>query len=163
LLSAYFFTVVLDTHFNDTVSRTALGYMVLYGRFPKLTNVGFVWTPLLSLLQLPLFPLLRLFHHQDLAGPIVTAVAAAATIPVINTIGIDLNVNKWIRRAAILLYGLNPTIVVYAGVGMSEIFFFLPYALCILYLEKWMIGKMKYTALLFLVACWHWHFGVVMK
>lgn len=147
LLSAYLFTIVLDTHHNDTVSRTALGYMVLYGRYPKLNNVGFVWTPLLSLLQLPLFPVLKLIHHQDLAGPIVTAIAAAATIPVINSIGIDLNVNKWVRRVVVSLFGLNPTIVVYAGVGMSETFFFLPLALCVLYLVKWMTGKMQYTAL----------------
>ncbi len=45
LAFAYFFTVILDTHYNDTVSRTALGYMVIYGRYPKLANVGFVWTP----------------------------------------------------------------------------------------------------------------------
>ncbi|MCX6055303.1 MAG: hypothetical protein NTZ74_10395 [Chloroflexi bacterium] len=147
LLSAYLFTIVLDTHHNDTVSRSALGYMVLYGRFPKLTNVGFVWTPLLSLLQLPLFPILKLIHHQDLAGPIVTAITAAATIPVINSIGINLNVNKWVRWAAVFFFGINPTIVVYAGVGMSETFFFLPFALCIFYLIKWMTGKMQYTAL----------------
>ncbi len=144
---AYFFTVILDTHYNDTVSRTALGYIVIYGRYPKLANVGFVWTPLLSLLQLPLFPLLRLVRHQDLAGPIITAISGAATIPILNSIGKDLNVNKRIRWITVLLFGLNPTIVLYSAVGMSEIFFFLPFALCILYLEKWLTGKRQYTAL----------------
>jgi hypothetical protein len=148
LLSAYYFTIVLDTHHNDTISRTALGYMVLYGRYPKLTNVGFVWTPLLSLLQLPLFPILKLFHHQEFAGSIVTALTAGATIPAVNSIGMDLRVNKWIRWAAVVLFGLNPTIVVYAGVGMSETFFFLPLALCVLYLVQWMLGKRQYTAMI---------------
>ncbi|HRY21781.1 MAG TPA: hypothetical protein P5198_09730, partial [Flexilinea sp.] len=147
LAFAYFFTVILDTHYNDTVSRTALGYMVIYGRYPKLANVGFVWTPLLSLLQLPLFPLLRLFRHPDLAGPIITAISGAATIPVLNSIGKDLNVNKRIRWITILLFGLNPTVVLYTAVGMSETFFFLPFALCILYLERWLTGKRHYTAL----------------
>jgi hypothetical protein len=124
LAFAYFFTVILDTHYNDTVSRTALGYMVIYGRYPKLANAGFVWTPLLSLLQLPLFPLLRLFQHPDLAGPIITAISGAATIPVLNSIGKDLNVNKRIRWITILLFGLNPTVVLYTAVGMSETFFF---------------------------------------
>ena len=147
LAFAYFFTVILDTHYNDTVSRTALGYMVIYGRYPKLANAGFVWTPLLSLLQLPLFPLLRLFQHPDLAGPIITAISGAATIPVLNSIGKDLNVNKRIRWITILLFGLNPTVVLYTAVGMSETFFFLPFALCILYLERWLTGKRHYTAL----------------
>ncbi|MCE1255393.1 MAG: hypothetical protein LWX83_17830 [Anaerolineae bacterium] len=147
LIVAYYFTIVLQTHHNDTISRSALGYMVLYGRYAKLTNVGFVWTPLISLLQLPMFPILKLFNHQEFAGTILTAIVGAATLPVLNSIAVDLDVNKWVRRAAIILYALNPTVLLYVGVGMSETFFFLPFAIYILYLIKWMAGKMRYTAL----------------
>jgi len=41
----------------DTVARTANAFYVLFSRYPHLGAIGFVWTPLPSLLALPLVAL----------------------------------------------------------------------------------------------------------
>lgn len=128
-LAAYYITITLGLYFNDTVSRSALGFFVTSGRDPHLAAVGFLWTPLLSLLQIPFFPILKIWNEPVLGGIMITVVCGAATLPVLNSIGRNLGIHRFVRLPVIILYGLHPTILLYTAIGLSEVPFFFCLAL----------------------------------
>ena len=78
---AVFLGVTVGYHEGDALSRTANGYFAIFGRQPHLAAIGFVWTPLPSLVQIPLLALLRPFGLVALAGPVMrTAASDGATL-----------------------------------------------------------------------------------
>ncbi|MEN9934301.1 MAG: hypothetical protein RLZZ387_880 [Chloroflexota bacterium] len=132
----------------DTVARTALGYFVIYGREPKLASIGFIWPPLFSLLQLPIFPLLRLADLSYLAGIVLSSIFGAGTIVLLNRLGTFAEIPRAIRLPVVVLFGLHPTILLYAATGMTEIslcFFMVAAAVVLL---RWVSSDSRHTLLM---------------
>ncbi len=119
------FWLVLAQHsiMEDALSRVSNADYVLYSREPKLANVGFVWTPLPSLLFLPLLPLKFLWPplvDQGLLANIVSAVAMAASATVLCGLLADLRVSRRVRIALAVAFGLQPMIIWFGANGMTE-------------------------------------------
>jgi len=116
---------VLNQHsvMEDALSRVANARYVVESRQPKLANVGFVWTPLPSLLVLPLLPLRLLWPalvDQGLLANIVSAVAMASAVRVLCGALTDLGVPRPVRIALGIVFGLQPLIIWFGANGMTE-------------------------------------------
>ncbi len=120
---------------TDAMARTRSAWQVFFSAEPKLTNVGFVWSPLPTILQLPLV-LLPPLRIDGLSGNLVTALMGAATAVLLNILA---RREGWLRAARYLLvaaFALNPMIFFYSANGMSEItLIFFSVATLFLYVE----------------------------
>ncbi len=116
----------LDVYMDDAVARTAQAFSVLYSRDPHLGAIGCVWNPLPALLQLPLITVLGTLHLDPLlAGNLSTALCGAATLCVLNRAMLRAAFSSRHRLLLLVLYGLNPLIVLYSANGESEALFIL--------------------------------------
>src|SRR3990172_4546739 len=94
------YVVVFEVGFflPDATSRTRAVWQVFYSNEPKLSNIGFVWTPLPALLQLPLV-LIPGLRTKGLSGNIVTAVmgtfAALVLLVFLRRVKLDV-VMRWL-------------------------------------------------------------------
>ncbi|MDA4103822.1 hypothetical protein MMON44395_19895 [Mycolicibacterium monacense DSM 44395] len=129
LLSAGYFVVgaVLILRYNifegDGISRVANAGFTLMSRDPHLSAIGFVWNPLPSLVQIPILPLSRWFPElktHGLTGVFQSAVFMAGSALLVRQIAIDRDAGRVWRWAAVGCFALNPVIVIYGGIGMSE-------------------------------------------
>ncbi len=109
---------------GDALSRVASAYYVFFSRDPHLADIGFVWNPLPSLLELPLIllkPLYPAIAARGLAGDIVSALFEAVGVTQLVGILESFEIpNAW-RIVAASLYALNPLILLYAANGMSDL------------------------------------------
>jgi len=117
--------LVLGEHsiMEDAVSRVSNAGYVLYSREPKLANVGFVWTPLPSLVLLPFVPLKYLWPAlvaRGLLANLLSAVAMAASVRVLYGLLGDLRVRRRVRLVLAVVYGLHPLILWFGANGMTE-------------------------------------------
>lgn len=121
------FWIRYDLHFwiNDALSRSADAVYVTVGRDPHLGAIGFYWPPLPQLIQIPLVPFLLPFGQTQMAGPLSSAICVAVTIPVLARIGRLLGLGRGWTLAICLTFAVNPVIIYYAAIGMSEACFFL--------------------------------------
>ena len=123
---AYFLNFVWVIGNSDAISRTANAYYVLYSRDPHLAAVGFVWPPLLSFLELPLLPLTRFLGLVEHTGVLVSMVAGAATLVVLNRLLVYFKFSRWQRWGLLLLVQLHPDTWYLFASGMAEpVFLFL--------------------------------------
>jgi len=128
LLAVYLavgFWLVLAQHsiMEDALSRVANASYVIDSRQPKLANVGFVWTPLPSLLLVPFLPLKFLWPPlvtEGLLGNILSAIAMAASARVLCGLLDDLGVSRRVAIAVAIAYGLQPMIIWFGANGMTE-------------------------------------------
>ena len=108
---------------EDALSRVANAQYVLDSRQPKLANVGFVWTPLPSLLMLPFLPLKALWPGLIATGFLAcveSAVVMAASVVVLFNICSDLGLRRGGRWAIAMLFAVQPIVLFYGANGMSE-------------------------------------------
>ena len=108
---------------EDALSRVANAQYVLFSREPKLANLGFVWTPLPSLLVLPFLPLKTLWPplvEQGFLANILSAVAMAAAARVLVGLLDDLRVPRRVAFTLGVAFGLQPMIVWFGANGMTE-------------------------------------------
>ena len=108
---------------EDALSRVANAQYVLFSREPKLANIGFVWTPLPSLLVLPFLPLKALWPplvEQGFLANILSAVAMAASARVLVGLLDDLWVPPRVALTLVVAFGLQPIIVWFGANGMTE-------------------------------------------
>jgi hypothetical protein len=126
---------------EDALSRVANAQYVIFSREPKLANLGFVWTPLPSLLVLPFLPLKFVWPplaEQGFLANILSAVAMAASARVLVGLLGDLRVP---RRVAVILgvaFGLQPMIVWFGANGMTEALLILFLLLASRCLVRWL-------------------------
>lgn len=114
----------LDIYVNDALSRTSAASSVLFSRDPHLAAIGFVWNPLPSFLQVPLVAMLHVLHVDVIvAGPLLSAAFAAATLVVLHMLMQGAGFSPNVRWLLVGLYGLNPMVLLYAANGMSESLF----------------------------------------
>ena len=125
----------------DAVSRMANGYYVLWSRDPHLAAIGFVWSPLQSAADIPLFlfkPLFPVLATHDLAGTIVTVFAGVGAVHQVHAALREWGVRRGPRIALTLVFGINPMILYYAGNGMSDMLYMFLLVMTTRYFLKWL-------------------------
>lgn len=107
---------------QDTLARTSQAYAVLRSADPHLGAIGFVWQPVLSLLQLPLV-LIDGLARDGLTGSVVSAafgvIGILAFWLLAGTVGLS---GGW-RVLATVTFAIQPLWILYAATGMSETLF----------------------------------------
>jgi hypothetical protein len=130
--------------FADAMSRVGNAYYVLYSRDPHLPAVGFVWNPLPSLVLLPILPFKAVapgLVALGFAGNIQSAVMMAATVVAMGSCLRKIGVPRLPRLVVLVLFGVQPMILLYAGSGLSEpmLMFFL--TVTVSCLISWLQGR----------------------
>ncbi|RKP55231.1 hypothetical protein D7Z26_08430 [Cohnella endophytica] len=126
---------------GDASSRVANAFYVLYSRNPALANIGFVWGPLPSLLEMipllfnPFFPLLA---SSGIAAVLVSSLFAASSAAVLMRIALDYGLGKWRSLALVALYSLNPYIFYYGANGLTEVMFIYFIQAIVVHLALWL-------------------------
>jgi len=108
---------------EDALSRVANASYVIYSREPKLANLGFVWTPLPSLLMMPLLPLKYLWPalvEQGFLANVMSAVVMAASARALTGLLGALGVARKASIGLAIAFGLQPMIIWFGANGMTE-------------------------------------------
>lgn len=107
----------------DAVSRVAHAFFVLWSRNPHLGAIGFVWTPLSSILAMPLvlfYPLWPAIVREGLAGIVISALfAGIGTYYLTRLLALFTIPATW-RIMMVLIFMLNPMILLYSANGMTD-------------------------------------------
>lgn len=109
--------------FGDALSRLQTAESVFFSDRPALANIGFVFTPLTTLAELPLTvlsPLLPALTASALAATAVSALFMAGAVRQVWLVGKDGGVSTVFLVTVTVLFATNPMIVLYGANGMSE-------------------------------------------
>lgn len=120
LAVAYYLVFRLNIFVTDSMARTRSAWQVFFSSEPKLANVGFVWAPLPTILQLPLV-LIPAFRVNGFSGNIVSALCGAASVQVLLLFLRQAKLPRMVTYLLLLAYIVNPMILYYSSNGMSEI------------------------------------------
>ncbi|WP_409341399.1 hypothetical protein [Paenibacillus sp. MBLB4367] len=140
LAVGYYLTDVYGFMSGDAMSRVANAFYTLYSRFPGLANIGFVWNPLPSLLELPLlvlYPVYPEIASSGLAAVFMTSLFAALTAGMLVRAGIRFGMKPWLSITFALLYALNPYIFYYGANGLTESIFITFITMAVVQLLLW--------------------------
>lgn len=108
---------------GDALSRVQAAQSVIFSRDPHLAAIGFIFTPLTAMVELPavlLSPLFPDLTARAFAGSIMSASFMAAAVVQIMSIGTDRGLPRPYTVAITALFAVNPMIVFYGSNGMSE-------------------------------------------
>jgi hypothetical protein len=127
---------------GDTLSRVAATQAVLFSRDPHLAALGFVFPPLVGVVQiLPVYfdPWIPWLVERAFAGTLMSAPFMAGAAVQIFKMGTDRGVSQGFIWVITALFALNPMIIFYGSNGMSEapFIFFITWAVRRLLL--WMV------------------------
>src|SRR6266704_1871389 len=125
----------------DALSRVGNAEYVLFSRDPHLAAIGFVWSPLPSLLMLPLLPFKLIFPQLvqlGFAANIVSAVSMGGAVYLIWRILNGLAIARPWRLILTLLFAIHPMIIFYGANGMSEALFLFFLILSVRFLMAWL-------------------------
>lgn len=126
---------------GDAMSRVANAFYVIHSKTPSLANIGFVWNPLPSFLELvPLlfYPLWPALATSGLAGVIVTSLFAALCAGQLVWAGQRFGLPAWPSVLLTLAYALNPYIFYYGISGLSETIFIYFLQMCVVQFLIWL-------------------------
>ncbi|WP_316511495.1 ABC transporter [[Mycobacterium] wendilense] len=128
--------------YGDTLARVTAAQSVLFSRDPHLAAIGFIFTPLTALAQLPmqaLSPLWPVIGERAFSGTLMSSVFMAGAVVQILGIGLDRGLPRGYALAITAIFALNPMIVLYGANGMSEapFIFFMTWA--VRRLIRWMV------------------------
>ncbi|MDQ2700042.1 MAG: hypothetical protein M3Y23_01800, partial [Actinomycetota bacterium] len=119
-------------------------YMVWWNSPPKLAAIGLNVAPLGSVMFLPL-ALVKPLATSLVALPVASALAAGVLMAILNSILRRAEMAAGIRFVMLLLFGLNPMFVYYAGNGEPVMFGMLFAGISLLSLISWkMTGETRY-------------------
>ncbi|MDF2826391.1 MAG: transporter [Mycobacterium sp.] len=143
LIVGYYLQVRQGFIIGDSLSRVAAAQSVLFSRDPHLAAIGFIFTPLTALLQIPaigLSPLWPEIAERAFSGTIMSAFFMAAAAVQIFSMGVDRGLPRGYSMTITVLFALNPMIIFYGSNGMSEapFVFFMTWA--VRRLIMWMIN-----------------------
>ena len=108
---------------GDALSRDLASESVIFSRDPHLAAIGFIFTPLTAMVEVPIMALNPLFPDlisRALAGTVMSALFMAAAVVQIFGIGADRGLPRWYSLTTATLFAVNPMIVFYGSNGMSE-------------------------------------------
>ena len=116
---AYYLVFGLNVFLTDSMARTRSAWQVFFSSEPKMANIGFVWAPLPTILQLPLvlIPQLRV---NGISGNLVTAFCGAVSVQVLLLFLRQVKIPRVLTYLLLLVYIMNPMILFYSANGMSE-------------------------------------------
>lgn len=127
---------------GDTLSRVSSAQSVLFSRDPHLAAIGFIFTPLTALLQIPpiaLSPIWPAVTERAFSGSLMSAVFMAGAVIQILGMGLDRGLPRGFVLAVTVIFALNPMIVFYGSNGMSEAPFVFFMSWAVRRLMMWMI------------------------
>ncbi|NKZ14572.1 ABC transporter [Mycolicibacterium septicum DSM 44393] len=127
---------------GDTLSRVVATQSVLFSRDPHLAALGFIFTPVAAMVQIPAVALGAVWPDiagRAFAGTIMSATFMAGAAVQILSMGTDRGLPRAYSVTLTLLFALNPMIIFYGSNGMSEapFIFFMTWAVRRLIL--WMV------------------------
>ena len=126
-VGAYLYLVV--GYINpDASSRVGNAGYTIWSRFPHLGAVGFVWNPLPSLVEIPVLEMTRHWplnnwpelRRVGFAGAVMSALFMSGAAWQVRRIALDYGSGRVLRWLAVAAFALNPMVILYAGMGMSE-------------------------------------------
>jgi hypothetical protein len=126
---------------GDALARVANAYRILFSRDPHLAAIGFVWSPLPPLAELPLLPFKAFWPDlvsRGFAGNIVTAAFMAGAVYQVWAFLRELALSRLMRIGLTTAFALHPLIVFFGANGMSEaseVFFLV---LAVRFFTRWM-------------------------
>ena len=108
---------------GDTLSRVAATQAVLFSRDPHLAAIGFIFTPVAAMVQIPAILFSDIW--EDLAarafsGTLMSGAFMAGAAVQIYSMGADRGLPRAYTLTITALFALNPMIVFYGSNGMSE-------------------------------------------
>ncbi|MCX5042043.1 glycosyltransferase family 39 protein [Aldersonia sp. NBC_00410] len=115
---------------GDALSRVQAAQSVLFSRDPHVAAIGFVFSPLTAIAELPavaLSPWIPALTRYGVAGVLMSALFMGGAAVQIWGIAGDRGVPRWLCVAATALFALHPMIVIYGANGMSEA----PFLFCV--------------------------------
>ncbi|MGE2728551.1 ABC transporter [Mycolicibacterium vaccae] len=108
---------------GDALSRVAAAQSVLFSRDPHLAAIGFIFTPLTAMVQLPVLllnPIWPDIAERALSGTVMSALFMAGAVVQILSMGFDRGLPRPFVWAVGIIFAANPMIVFYGANGMSE-------------------------------------------
>ncbi|OZD08939.1 ABC transporter [Rhodococcus sp. 06-221-2] len=108
---------------GDALSRTSAAQAVLLSRDPHVSAIGFIFTPLTALAQLPIVAFASWWPgitRWNISGIAVSAVFMAGAVVMIHGICLDRGLPGRYCLLVTVLFAVNPMIVFYGANGMSE-------------------------------------------
>jgi 4-amino-4-deoxy-L-arabinose transferase-like glycosyltransferase len=127
---------------GDTLSRVAATQSVLFSRDPHLAALGFIFTPVAAMVQIPAIALSTLWSDiaaRAFSGTIMSATFMAGGAVQILSMGTDRGLPRAYSLTITVLFALNPMIVFYGSNGMSEAPFIFFMSWAVRRLIMWMI------------------------
>ncbi|MDX1884593.1 ABC transporter [Mycolicibacterium sp. 120270] len=127
---------------GDALSRVSAAQSVLFSRDPHLAAIGFIFTPLTAMVQIPaigLSPWWPDLAEKAFAGSVMSALFMAGSVVQIMGIGTDRGLPRGYIIAITALFALNPMIVFYGSNGMSEAPFIFFVTWAVRRLIMWMV------------------------
>ncbi|WP_059015971.1 hypothetical protein [Mycobacterium sp. M26] len=142
LAVGYWLQVANGFILGDALSRVSAAQSVLFSRSPHLAAIGFIFTPLTAMVQIPVIAASPIFPDlaaRAFAGSIMSAAFMAGAVVQILSMGTDRGLPRWYSLTITTLFALNPMIIFYGSNGMSEapFIFFISWAVRRLIL--WMV------------------------
>ncbi|MFT4087516.1 MAG: glycosyltransferase family 39 protein [Gordonia sp. (in: high G+C Gram-positive bacteria)] len=123
LAAGWYLAVDQQVFFGDALSRVQAAQSVVYSRDPHLSAIGFIFTPLTAVVQLPLiavspwFPALTV---DAMSAVIMSSAFMAGAVAVLAGIARDRRVPPLLAVVVVVAFAVNPMIVTYGANGMSE-------------------------------------------
>jgi hypothetical protein len=108
---------------GDALSRVSAAQAVLFSRDPHLAAIGFIFTPLTAMVQIPAIAVSPLWPDMAVrafSGSIMSAVFMAGGVVQILGMGTDRGLPRAYALTITAVFALNPMIVFYGSNGMSE-------------------------------------------
>ncbi|GAA2064379.1 glycosyltransferase family 39 protein [Williamsia deligens] len=123
LVAGWFLTVDRQFLMGDALSRVQSAQSVVSSRDPHVAAIGFVFTPLTALVQLPVVAVAQWFPWitaDAVSGVVMSSVFMAGAVYHVWGIGRDRRLPTVCTVLLTVLFALHPMIVFYGGNGMSE-------------------------------------------
>lgn len=127
---------------GDSLSRVAAAQSVLFSRDPHLAAIGFIFTPLTAMVQIPalaLNPIWPDIAERALSGSLMSAMFMAGGVIQILGMGLDRGLPRSYTLVITAIFALNPMIVFYGSNGMSEAPFIFFMSWAVRRLMMWMV------------------------
>jgi hypothetical protein len=127
---------------GDALSRVSAAQAVLFSRDPHLAAIGFIFTPLTAMVQIPAIAISPLWPDMAVrafSGSIMSAVFMAGGVVQILGMGTDRGLPRAYVLTIAALFALNPMIIFYGSNGMSEAPFIFFMSWAVRRLIMWMV------------------------